>query len=187
MLTPSLKFYRTASKNLIYIAFFGLLTILLAYIGTTETENELPWIIGLAVFFGFCFLFFFYVTLFDKRPLVEINEVGLKVIYHQPNFVKWEDLLEVFEKTAKSQYSSDTFLCLNLRNKDLLLSQNLYYKICTRINRKSGYGEINIWVSILKVQNSSLNTLLFSLIETKDKKERRKIINIYKTNTLRQF
>lgn len=188
MIMSSLKFHRKAGKNIFYIAIFGLLTTLLIYIGITDTENEATWIIAsLALFFGLCFVFFFYITLLDKRPLVEINEVGLKVIYHQPDFVKWEDLLEIFEKTANSQYSSDTFLCINLKNKDLLLSQNLYYKICTWINRKSGYGEINIWVSILKIPNSTLNMLLYSLMETKDQKERKKIISTYQTNTLGQF
>ncbi len=176
----ALNFYRKKNSNLLYILLLGFLTALLAYIGITqETKNILGIIIIAGMFFdGFC-LFFLYMTL-DNRPLVAINENGLKAIYHQPSFIKWEDIKEVFEQTTSGQYSNDTFICLNLKNKRLLERQNLYYKICTWINTKTGFGEINIWGSILKFSSQELLFILSYLATEKDVKKRRKFINSYK-------
>lgn len=175
MQESSLKFHQKYGKNILYIIMFGVLSFVLLYFVVFDESCKAPTaFLIIALLIGAASIYMSIIT-FDKRPLVEINAKGLNVLHHQPSFVKWEDINELFIKN----YNADVFICLNLKNKNLLMNQNFWHKISTAINRKTGFGEINIWTNLLKVNCDDLFEVLTTLKNENDYKERKNIINNY--------
>lgn len=179
MTTSHLQFYRRIGNNLFTTVGLILLTSLTLYtIYTAETFSVKILFSVFGLLFSFGAMFFSYISLIDKRPILEIDEIGIKVIYHQPKFYKWENIKEIFIGTTGN--TNDIFICLNLKNKSILKDQNLIYNKTTKINQSTGFGDINIWASILKVPIEKLFLLFEKLINESEMKERKKIIDAFK-------
>jgi hypothetical protein len=188
MTTSKLKFHRKLGHNLFTtIGLFLLTSLTFGAIYTTETFGAkiLFSIFGLLFLLGTVFLS--YISFIDKRPILEVDEIGIKVIYHQPKYYKWEDINEFFVGTTEN--TDDVFICLNLKNKSILKDQNLLYSKTTELNQNTGFGDVNIWASILKVPIERLFPLFEKLIHEAQLKERKKIVanfKIYHTGLLQK-
>lgn len=178
MTNYSLKFYRKPTANLFSALVATVLSIGSFYcVYDTKTTGAKVLFLIMALLFGVIAVYFIY-FLMDKKPILELNETGIKVLYHQPDFYKWENIKEVFVGTLEK--TDDAFLCFNLNDNSILKDQKLIYRKATQLNQKTGFGQINIWANVLNLPIEKLYLLLESLIKEYDAKKRKRIINEFK-------
>lgn len=115
------------------------------------------------LFFGFGALISL-VMIFDKRPQIIINQKGIaykKAIwkkYNPDEIIEWETIESVYWASV----NNNKFICLKITPKEPK-KQNLAQKSLSRLNKAMGFEEVNVPLSLIKIDANKLVDFLVSM------------------------
>jgi len=133
--------------------------------GGSETDRIMGWVgtcfFGLAIPIG---LF----HLFDKRPQVIINEIGIYDRTIHDEFINWEIIKDAYPINIYGQH----FICLlvpeNFRPSD---RKSKFYKGIVKLNEELGAQELNIQLGQLEVDTIKLTEFIVAMTQAEKSKK----------------
>lgn len=138
------------------------------------------------IFFGVVMVLFFSagiviftIQIFNRKPQLIINEVGVwSIALKEGQHLKWEYIDDCY----KYQIFRQKFICFDTKGKLSFKKKYKYHKL-RQLDKKIGVGDFNIEVSKLEVDTEKLFTL-FNLLRIASLEERKDLIKNFSNQNL---
>ncbi|MBU2927292.1 STM3941 family protein [Winogradskyella psychrotolerans] len=136
---------------------------------SSETDRIMGWV-G-TCFFGLAIPFSLY-HLFDKRPQVIINEIGIFDRTTHNEFINWEIIKDAYPINIHGQH----FICLSVPE-DFKPSRkkSRLYKGLAKLNEMTGAQELNIQLGQLDIDPIKLTEFIIAMTHA-DKNKKKELI-----------
>lgn len=110
--------------------------------------------------------------IFDRRPQIIINELGIFDRNLGKEIINWEIIKEAYAGEIKNQ----KFICLVVDEKyEPSRNKGRFSRTVARLNKEMGFQELNIGVSMINVDKEQLLTFIRLMIEA-EKPLRQKLL-----------
>lgn len=176
MSTTEIKLHKTTNKGLKLLA----LTIPFVVIGiwmiNKESINTTNYIMGwiCTCFFGLGIPIGLF-HIFDKRPQIIINEIGVWDRTTNQEEIKWEQIIEAYPLDIFDQKF------ISLVTDDSYIFKKKTYKWASKINKAVGAQQLNLQLGQINIDENQLTELINKLCKAR-KEDRIKIIKEFKHN-----
>lgn len=116
--------------------------------------------------------------LFDKRPQIRINELGVWDRSTTQELISWEFI----QKASLAEVHGQKFICLQIDPQHKLSTrEESWNKTLVKLNKMFGFQELNIPLGQIKVDEIKLTEFICTMLKT-DTKDRVHKIKYYKAN-----
>ena len=144
--------------------------------GGTETDQIMGWIgtcfFGLAIPIGIFHLF-------DKRPQVIINEIGIYDRTTHSEFINWETIKDAYPINIYGQH----LICLVVpENFKPSKKRSKFYKSVAKLNEEIGVQELNIQLGQLEIDTIKLTEFIIAMTHA-DKSKKVELIKTLSRTT----
>ncbi len=155
-----IKLYKSPLSAL-YLFLGSFVFVIGGFFMVMQEGSFIAWFVLL--FFGLC-AFVGLIMLLDKKPQIIINQKGIgykKAIwkkYNPDDIIEWETIKNIHWVSVEDQ----KFICLNIPKQPK--KQNLAQKSLTKLNKTMGFEEVNISLSMIKIDANQLVDFLNSML-----------------------